>query len=102
MAILAQTLGFDKVWSVTDCDGDGLHTQQNGTLQEILEEELAVRYGPLFSGNALGQILGYTSNDACRQALSRKTIPIPVFLFGIGDGEICIGEWGHVLARLPT
>lgn len=79
MTILAQMLRFDRVVSVTDCDGDGMHTQHNGTLEEILEKELTLRYGPLLAGDALRQVLGYTSSDAFRQALSRKTIPIPVF-----------------------
>jgi hypothetical protein len=56
-----------------------MYTQESGTLKKILEEELTLRFGPLLYGDALRQVLGYSSNDAFRQALSRKTIPIPVF-----------------------
>lgn len=48
-------------------------------LAELLERELMGRYGPLISNDDLRQALGYVSMDAFRQALSRKTMPIPVF-----------------------
>jgi len=48
-------------------------------LAELLEHELMDKYGPLISNDDLRQALGYVSMDAFRQALVRKTMPIPVF-----------------------
>lgn len=48
-------------------------------LAELLENELMGRYGPLISNDDLRVALGYVSMDAFRQALARKTMPIPVF-----------------------
>jgi hypothetical protein len=48
-------------------------------LAETLERELTGRYGPLISNDDLRIALGYVSMDAFRQALARKTMPIPVF-----------------------
>lgn len=46
---------------------------------EILETELTARYGPLVSSDILWTLLGYPSSAAFRQALVRKTVPVPVF-----------------------
>lgn len=48
-------------------------------LAKSLEQELMGKYGPLISNDDLSQALGFASNDAFRQALARKTMPIPVF-----------------------
>ena len=48
-------------------------------LAELLESELMGRHGPLISNDDLRMALGYVSMDAFRQALARKTMPIPVF-----------------------
>lgn len=48
-------------------------------LADLLERELMGRYGPLISNDDLRVALGYVSMDAFRQALVRKTMPIPVF-----------------------
>lgn len=48
-------------------------------LADILERELTTRYGPMISNDNLRIALGYASKEAFRQALSRKTVPIPVF-----------------------
>ena len=44
-----------------------------------IEKELFDRYGPLIADDALRIALGYKSIDAFRQALTRKTVPVPVF-----------------------
>ena len=44
-----------------------------------IEKELFDRYGPLIADDALRIALGYKTTDAFRQALTRKTVPIPVF-----------------------
>jgi len=49
------------------------------TLADILELELMAMYGPLISNDDLRQALGYASMGAFRQALARKTMPVPVF-----------------------
>lgn len=48
-------------------------------LAASLERDLFERYGPMVAGDELRQALGYSSNDAFRQALSRRTVPVPVF-----------------------
>lgn len=48
-------------------------------LAELLERDLTQLHGPMMTGDSLRIALGYPSNDAFRQALARKTLPIPVF-----------------------
>jgi hypothetical protein len=48
-------------------------------LATLLERDLIQLHGPMMTGESLRIALGYPSNDAFRQAISRKTIPIPVF-----------------------
>ncbi len=48
-------------------------------LSIILERDLMNRYGPIIGRDDLRKALGYKTDDAFRQALSRNTIPIPVF-----------------------
>lgn len=45
----------------------------------LLERDLTQLHGPMMTGEALRLALGYPSKDAFRQALARKTTPIPVF-----------------------
>ena len=45
----------------------------------VLERDLFERYGPLITDEDLRIALGYKSIDAFRQALTRKTVPVPVF-----------------------
>lgn len=54
-------------------------THINEPLAVLLDRELTSRYGPMVSNDNLRLVLGYSSMEAFRQALSRKTIPIPVF-----------------------
>lgn len=53
--------------------------EQANALATLLEHELIGRYGPLISNDDLRVALGYVSMDAFRQAIARKTMPIPVF-----------------------
>jgi len=48
-------------------------------LATLLERELAQLHGPMMTGEALRGALGYPSSDAFRQAVARKTTPIPIF-----------------------
>lgn len=54
---------------------------QNNDLVDTseIEKDLFDRYGPLIMDEALRIALGYKSSDAFRKALTRKTVPIPVF-----------------------
>ncbi|MGL5183469.1 hypothetical protein [Herbaspirillum huttiense] len=54
-------------------------THINEPLAVLLDRELTSRYGPIVSNDNLRLVLGYSSMEAFRQAVSRKTIPIPVF-----------------------
>lgn len=50
------------------------------SLAELLERDLMARYrAPFLGGKDLHEVLGYPSADAFRQALSRGTVPVPVF-----------------------
>ncbi|MBB5360783.1 hypothetical protein HDE76_004031 [Rhodanobacter sp. ANJX3] len=49
-------------------------------MAELLERDLLVRYGtPLLGGDDLRSALGYPSVEALRQAISRGTVPVPIF-----------------------
>ena len=48
-------------------------------LAVLLERELMHRHGPMLSNDDLRLALGYSSKEAFRQAISRKTVPIPIF-----------------------
>lgn len=51
----------------------------NSDLAQILEQDLYERHGPLLCNEALRTALGYPTMHAFRQALSRRTVPVPVF-----------------------
>ncbi len=46
---------------------------------EMIERDLFERHGPMIADDALRIALGYRSTEAFRQALTRKTVPVPVF-----------------------
>ena len=48
-------------------------------LADRLTAELMREHGPMMTGEALRRALGYPSMDAFRQAVFRRTVPIPVF-----------------------
>lgn len=37
------------------------------------------QYGPLIANDDLRKALGYSSKEAFRQAMARKSVPVPVF-----------------------
>lgn len=55
-----------------------------------IEKELFDRYGPLIADDALRIALGYKTTDAFRQALTRKTVPIPIFTFPNRRGKYAL------------
>ena len=44
-----------------------------------IEAQLTKEHGTLLTGESLRRALGYRSIDALRQAMSRGTLPVPVF-----------------------
>lgn len=48
-------------------------------LASVLERDLMSQYGPLMGRDSLWMALGYSSNDAFRQAIFKNLVPIPVF-----------------------
>ena len=48
-------------------------------LATLLERELTSRFGPMVSNDNLRITLGYASKEVFRQAISRKTVPVPIF-----------------------
>ncbi len=55
------------------------HDAPSTDLAEMLERDLLAQYGPMLAGDNLRKALGYPSMEALRQALSRGTVPVPVF-----------------------
>ncbi len=53
--------------------------RQEEAIEKTLEALLLERHGPMITGTALSQALGYPTDDALRKALARGTVPIPVF-----------------------
>lgn len=64
---------------------------------EALEQEIKSRYGLMISNDDLRIALGYSSMEAFRQALSRKTVPVPVFSIPNRRGKFAlskdVAEW---------
>lgn len=55
-----------------------------------LDHSLNEKYGPMISGENLRIVLGYPSMPAFRQALSRKTVPVPVFALPNREGKYAL------------
>ena len=63
------------------------------SLAELLEQDLYARYGsPLLGGEALRAVLGYPSAEALRQAMSRGTVPVPVFAIPHRRGKFALAK----------
>ncbi|QTL36552.1 hypothetical protein J5X90_05800 [Pseudoalteromonas viridis] len=59
-------------------DSDG--SKNMHMLAEEFETQLLQLYGsPILSGENLRTVLGYSSLDAFRQAMHRKTVPVPLY-----------------------
>jgi len=56
-----------------------MKNHQEKTLATELEKELVTKFGMILSSSTLVQVLGYSSPEAFRQSLSRKTVPVLVF-----------------------
>ncbi|CAM4275796.1 hypothetical protein [Pseudoalteromonas maricaloris] len=60
------------------------------SLASELEADLLKLYGPNMFGKSLYIALGYGSGEAFRQAVSRKTVPIPVFSIDKRKGKFAL------------
>ena len=75
-------------------------TQKDRSLEEVLESDLLGQFGPMLTGEALRKALGYPSMDALRQALSRGTLPVPVFPLKNRRGKFAlVKDVAHWLAE---
>ena len=65
---------------MTHCDRETPVSTPSPSLADLLERDLLTRHGsPLLGGDDLRSALGYPSVEALRQAISRGTVPVPVF-----------------------
>ncbi|MCC8616345.1 hypothetical protein [Xanthomonas vesicatoria] len=72
-----------------------------GALAKVLEQDLLHHYGPVIGQDDLRRALGYTSLDAFRQALSRDSLPVPVFPIPNRRGKYALAkDIAHWLAGL--
>lgn len=67
------------VQKVTMCSEKNNWIDFDEGLAKTLEAELSEKYGLMVSSKELSHLLGYPSQAAFRQAVSRGTIPIPLF-----------------------
>ena len=77
-----------------------MNTTPATSLAELLERELQDKHGPLISNEALRVALGYPSMFAFRQAITRKTTPVPVFSIENRRGKFALVK--DVAAWLAT
>jgi hypothetical protein len=62
------------------------------TLESRLLADIQRQYGPLVGGADLLKILGFPSSEAFRQALSRGSIPVPVFAIPHRRGKFALAQ----------
>jgi len=66
----------------------------------VLERGLMEKHGPMIANDALRIALGYPSMEAFRQALVRKTVPVPVFGLENRRGKFAlVKDVAHWLAK---
>ncbi len=61
-------------------------------LASTLEHDLVRHYGPMIGQDELREVLGYTTMDAFRQALSRRLLPVPVFALPNRRGKYALAK----------
>lgn len=61
-------------------------------LANEFEQGLLQRYGPVVGQDELRQALGYSSQDAFRQALARGRLPVPVFSIAGRRGKYALSK----------
>lgn len=60
------------------------------TLARELETSLSNQYGAVLSASDLQRLLAYPSVDAYRQAITRKTVPVPLFTIKHRRGQFAL------------
>ena len=72
----------------------GINAEERGrlidALQQSLEAELFTRHGPIMTGEALLQALGYPSHEAFRQSLSRDKTSVQIFTIEHRKGKFAL------------
>jgi hypothetical protein len=98
---------------VTCCDRDARAVTElpaeptlPAALADLLERDLLARYhSPLLGGDDLRSALGYPSTEALRQAISRGTVPVPVFSVAHRRGKFAlakdVADWLAKLRQPP-
>ncbi|QSX39191.1 hypothetical protein JYB85_17925 [Shewanella sedimentimangrovi] len=69
---------------------DSFDSEPIEQLAAELKQDLLDLYGPMIYGKALYKSLGYGSGDAFRQAVSRKSVPVPVFTIENRRGKFAL------------
>lgn len=64
----------------------------SASLVAALERDLLSHYGPMIGQDQLRQVLGYPTIDAFRQALSRRQLPVPVFVLPNRRGKYALAK----------
>lgn len=61
-------------------------------LQEKLERDFVDRYGPVLTGTEVQKLLRYRSEAAFRKAITRKTVPVPLFEISGQRGKFALAS----------
>jgi hypothetical protein len=69
-----------------------MDNHQKNKLAEELERGLTTKYGLILSSSILVQVLGYSSPEAFRQSLARKTVPILIFKIPNRRGHFALAK----------
>lgn len=62
------------------------------SLEAELERDLIALYGPVLTGEEIQKVLRYRSEHAYRKAMTRKTIPIPLFAITGQRGKFALAK----------
>lgn len=65
---------------------------QKNKLAEELERDLTAKHGVILSSSILIQVLGYSTPEAFRQSLARKTVPVLVFRIPNRRGHFALAK----------
>ncbi|MDO9054556.1 MAG: hypothetical protein Q7U37_11600 [Gallionella sp.] len=69
-----------------------MEKQQKNKLAAELEIDLTTKHGVILSSAILVQVLGYSSPEAFRQSLARKTVPVLVFRIPNRRGHFALAK----------
>lgn len=61
-------------------------------LAQELHEELMAKYGAMLFGKELHRTLGYATPEAFRQAVSKNTVPVPIFSIKNRRGKFALSK----------